>query len=127
MLRFILVCGGGAIGSGARYLTGLWAASAFGAAFPVATLLVNVIGSFLMALVLETAATTQFVSSDTRLFLTTGLLGGFTTYSAFNHDTTAMLREGAWRLGVINVCITLFGCLAAGVAGIAVARALFAR
>jgi CrcB protein len=123
MLRFLLVCSGGAIGTGARYLTGLWAAAAFGTTFPVGTLLVNAIGSFLMALVMETAATTTFVSAEARLFLTTGVLGGFTTYSAFNQETTTMLRDGASRLGLLNVCVTLFGCLLAGVAGIAVARA----
>jgi CrcB protein len=127
MLRFLLVCTGGAIGSGARYLTGLWAAAAFGAAFPIATLIVNVIGSFLMALVIETATTTSFISPETRLFLTTGVLGGFTTYSAFNYESTAMMREGAVRLGVTNIFITVFGCLAAGLGGIALARALFAR
>ena len=127
MLRFLLVCTGGAIGSGARYLTGMWAAAAFGAAFPVATLIVNVTGSFLMAMVLETAATTSFISPDARLFLTTGVLGGFTTYSAFNYESTALMRDGAVRMGVMNICITVFGCLVAGLGGIAVARALFAR
>jgi CrcB protein len=127
MLRFVLVCTGGAIGSGARYLTGLWAVATFGTAFPLATLIVNVIGSFLMTLVIEMASTTSFISPDVRLFLTTGVLGGFTTYSAFNQETTAMLRDGAWRLGVANVCVTVFGCLLAGFAGIALAKLLFAR
>lgn len=126
-MRFTLICLGGAIGTGARYLTSLWAASAFGVAFPVGTFIVNIAGSFLIAFIMQTSATTELISSDVRLMLTTGVMGGFTTYSTFNYETTNYFRAGAWGLGVVNAGATFFGCLAAGLAGLALARLLFGR
>jgi fluoride exporter len=63
------------------------------------------------------------ISADMRLILGTGILGGFTTYSTFNYETLALLREDAWGVAIANVAATLIGCLLAGAAGIGVARA----
>lgn len=126
-MRFLLICLGGAIGTGARYLTSLWAASAFGVAFPAGTFIVNIAGSFLIAFIMQTSATTELISSDMRLMLTTGVMGGFTTYSTFNYETTNYFRAGAWGLGMVNAGATFFGCLVAGLAGLALARLLFGR
>jgi CrcB protein len=126
-MRLFLICLGGAIGTGARYLTYLWALAAFGSAFPFGTLIVNAAGSFLIAFIVETAGTTHLISDDVRLMLTTGVMGGFTTYSAFNFETTGYLRMGQWGTAVANVGVTLVLCLAAGFAGVAFARALFPR
>ena len=57
--------------------------------------------------------------------LTTGFIGGFTTYSTFNYETIRYVQDGAWKLAVGNVVITLATCLAAGFAGIAFGRSLF--
>src|SRR5262245_21469161 len=119
MTRFLLVCLGGAVGTGARYLTALWASSAFGPAFPAGTLIVNVVGSFLLGLVM---GMTPLFSANVRLMLATGVMGGFTTYSTFNYETTNFFRQGAWLLGAANIAATLLGCLAAGLAGLALAR-----
>lgn len=127
MTRFLLVCLGGALGSGARYLVALWAATALGAGFPFGTLIVNLAGSFLLAFVMHASTSTDLVSADMRLLLTTGVMGGFTTYSTFNYETTGYLREGAWAAGAVNIAATVIGCLAAGFAGLALARALFGR
>ena len=62
---------------------------------------------------------TPIFSADARLMLTTGVMGGFTTYSTFNYETTNYFREGAWLMGATNIAATLIGCLAAGLAGIA--------
>ena len=126
-MRLLLICIGGAAGTAARYLTSIWAASAFGTAFPAGTLIVNVLGSFLIAFIMQVSSTTSLISADVRLMLTTGVMGGFTTYSTFNYETTGYFREGAWLLGVANMGITLIGCLAAGLAGLALARLLGAR
>jgi CrcB protein len=126
-MRFFLICMGGAIGTGARYLTSLWALAAFGGGFPIGTLIVNVAGSFLMGLIVETAGVTHALSPDVRLMLTAGVMGGFTTYSAFNFETTAYLRMGQWTTAFANVGATLLGCFLAGFAGVAVARVLFGR
>lgn len=116
MGRFLLVGLAGAIGTWCRYLVGLCAARSLGAAFPYGTLLVNIVGSFLIAVVL-----TRLAPSTLRITLATGFLGGFTTYSAFNFETTALLRERPLA-GVLNLGLTLLGCFVAGVAGVALAR-----
>ena len=127
MMRLLLVCLGGAIGSGARYLTALWAASALGPAFPFGTLIVNVVGSFLIAFIMHVGSATEMMSADVRVLLTTGVMGGFTTYSTFNYETTGYFREGAWTLGALNIGVTVIGCLAAGLAGLMAARAMVGR
>jgi CrcB protein len=127
MLRFTLICLGGAVGTGARYLTALWAASALGIGFPYGTLIVNLTGSFLIAFLMQIGTTTEFFSPDVRLMLTTGVMGGFTTYSTFNYETTNYFRDGAWLLGAANAAATLAGCLIAGLAGLALARVLVGR
>jgi len=127
LTRFFLVCLGGAVGSGARYATALWAASALGSVFPFGTLIVNLAGSFLLGFLMHAATATELLSPDLRLMLATGVMGGFTTYSTFNYETTQYFREGAWEVGFVNVAATLMGCLAAGLAGVALARLIFGR
>ena len=127
MTRFLLVCAGGAAGTAARYATALWAGAAFGPSFPVGTLIVNVVGSFLIAFIMQIGAATEWMSADVRIMLTTGVMGGFTTYSTFNYETTSYFREGAWLIGFANIAATLLGCLAAGMAGLALARMIVGR
>ncbi len=111
MTQFLLVCLGGAAGSGARFL--IAAAVAYG------TIVVNVIGSLFIAVAVESMR-----ASDLRLMLVTGVLGGFTTYSAFNQETLQYARSGDWRAAAINIAVTLIACLAAGVGGVLAARRL---
>lgn len=122
MIRFLLVCLGGAIGTGARYLIVLWTAAALGTGFPIGTLLINVIGSFLLGFIMHLGTSTELLSPTARLALTTGLLGGFTTYSTFNYETTNFFRGGAWLYGSLNVIGTVLTCLAAGLLGIGLGR-----
>ena len=122
MSRFLLVCLGGAVGTGARYLIAIWAPRALGTSFPYATLIVNALGSFLLGAIMHVGLTTTWLSPTARLVLATGVMGGFTTYSTFNYETTEYLRNGAFALAAANVAATLLLCLAAGVLGLAVAR-----
>jgi CrcB protein len=122
--KLILVCVGGALGSGARYLVATWAAAALGAGLPRGTIIVNLAGSYLIALIVGLSARTTAISPDLRLFLTTGIMGGFTTYSSFNYETLHFIEEGAVAYGLANMTITLFGCLASGSLGLLSARAL---
>jgi CrcB protein len=116
MLRFLLICCGGAAGTGARYLLGAWIGKTAGG-FPLATLSVNLIGSFAIGLVAASALRAGAMTETTRLVLTTGVLGGFTTYSAFNQETLDLARQGAASAAVMNVVGTLLGCAAAGMLG----------
>lgn len=124
MARFLLICLGGAVGTGARYMVAVWMARMGSTAFPWGTLLVNVCGSFLLGLLMQLSLSTQVISADLRLILGTGILGGFTTYSAFNYETLALLRADAWGVALVNAAATLIGCLVAGALGIGVARAV---
>jgi CrcB protein len=122
--RFLLICLGGALGTGARYLVATWAAGTFGAAFPAGTLLVYASGSFLIALVMELAALTGGVPEDLRLFLTTGMMGGLTTYSSFNYETLRLAQSGAVAVALLNLGATVLVCAASGVLGFYAARGL---
>jgi CrcB protein len=124
MLRFLLVCLGGAAGTGLRYLVGLWAGARLGTSFPYGTLFVNLAGCFLIALVMHVALHVASFSPELRFFLTSGVMGGMTTYSSFNYETTKLLEDGATRAALINVGATLAGCLIAGLLGLVVARRL---
>lgn len=117
-----MVCLGGAAGSGARYLISIWIAARFGTGFPLATLTVNIAGSFLLALLMQMSLTTNMLSPELRLALTTGLLGGFTTYSTFNYETSVLLQEGAWLIASMNIVLTVVACLVAGWLGFQTGR-----
>ena len=124
MTRVALVALGGAIGSVARYGVGALAAQLLGPTFPWGTLFVNVSGSFLIALVMHVALTGTAISLEMRIFLTTGIMGGFTTYSSFNYETLALIDQRAYALASLNLAATVVGCLLAGVLGLASGRAL---
>ena len=127
MVRFLWVCLGGAIGTGARYVVSGWAARRFGTLFPYGTLGINLVGSFLIAAVMHVAVATAQLSPDLRVVIVVGVLGGLTTYSGFNYETLQYFRDGAWLLGFLNVVVMVGGCLAAGIAGLAAARFLAGR
>ncbi len=124
MTRVLLVAVGGALGSVARYGVGAAAAQLLGPGFPWGTLLVNLTGSFLIALVMHLALTGTAISLEMRIFLTTGIMGGFTTYSSFNYETLALLNQRAYGLAGLNLAATVLGCLVAGVLGLGAGRAL---
>jgi CrcB protein len=98
------------------------AKSAFGVTWPWGTLAVNVVGCLAMGALMYTALSTTHVSPTLRFALGTGFLGGLTTYSAFDWETTAMVRDGATGRAALYVGVTLVGCFVAGLIGIAAAR-----
>jgi len=117
----IVVCAGG-LGCGARYLVGLVAESRFGVTFPAGTLLVNLLGCLLMGFVARLSIDSSCLTPVVRLALTTGFLGGFTTYSSFNLESTRLLSEGRVGLFALNLLGTvigggLMGLLGHGLAG----------
>jgi CrcB protein len=127
MGRFFWVCVGGAAGTGARYWLSGWTQRHVGSGFPAGTLAVNVIGSFLLGALMEIGVAGGMLEPTLRVALTTGVVGGFTTYSTFNYETIEYLREGAWALGIANLSATVLLCLGAGIAGVAAGRGLIAR
>jgi CrcB protein len=122
MSRFLWICLGGAAGTGARYLMSGWLLRALGPGFPWGTLAVNVLGSFLLGLIMQVALTTTLISPTLRLGLTTGVMGGFTTYSTFNYETLQFLQRSEWLPAFANLAATVLVCLAAGALGVFTGR-----
>ncbi len=95
MNPYLLVAVGGALGSMARYGTGVLVGKAWTASFPLATMLINIAGSLAMGLFIGwLARTTPSWQADARLFVAVGIFGGFTTFSSFSLDTISMLERG---------------------------------
>jgi CrcB protein len=120
--QLLLLAAGGAIGTVGRYLVSSLAFRWFHGAFPVGTLAVNLLGSLAAGFLwgwFERAA----VPPHLRLFLLAGVLGGFTTFSAFSLENLNLLRAGEVRIAVWNIVITNALCLAMAVAGFVIARA----
>lgn len=127
MARLLLICLGGAIGTAARYGLSNLCREAFGAVFPYGTLAVNVIGSFLLSVVMYLGLNTELVSPTTRLVLGVGVMGGFTTYSSFNYETVQLVEQRALLIAVLNVVATLLSCFVAGLLGLATAKWMVSR
>jgi fluoride exporter len=125
MRNLLLVGGGGFLGSVARYYLGGWATQMSHASrFPVGTLVVNVTGCLLIGLLAGLAEHAHLLSPPTRLFLLTGFLGGFTTYSAFAYETYFLGREHLALAAVANVALQLTLGLGAVLLGSRIAVAL---
>jgi CrcB protein len=125
MTRFLAICLGGAVGTGARYLLSEWAASSFGTAFPWGTFLVNAIGSFLLAVIVYAGVEASVISPTMRMALGAGVMGGFTTYSAFSLETMLYLEGGSPGMAMLYVGATVVVGLGACMAGWAASRMLF--
>jgi CrcB protein len=123
MMSILIVAAGSALGGALRYLVSLWAGSKGWTQFPWATLIVNVVGCFLIMLIMTIAATIT-MRTNLRLFLTTGIMGGLTTYSTFDYETTSFFQKGAPLSAFANIGLTLVACFVAGLLGVALARIL---
>jgi len=124
MINMLLVAIGGAIGSVFRYLVGVWALRQFGPAFPWGTLTVNVVGSFAIGFLAELIVRRFDASPEMRLLLITGILGGFTTFSAFSLDVISLFERGAGGAGVTYLVASVAISLGAVSAGLALGRAM---
>ena len=122
--RLLWICLAGALGTGARYLIGLAAAARLGVSFPYGTLIVNVAGCFLIAFILQISLSVSSVSPTLRLALSTGFVGGLTTYSSFAYETAGLLRSGSPMAALSNFGLTTGACFIAIVLGHVLARAL---
>ncbi len=115
---------GGALGASARYLTNVGVMRLAGPGFPYGTVIANVLGSFLMGVLVVALA--RRGHNDLAPFLMTGLLGGYTTFSAFSLDTLTLFERGEIGLAGLYVGASVFFSLAAIVLGVLIARAVLA-
>lgn len=122
MYNLVIVAAGGAVGASLRHLTGLAAMRLLGVNFPWGTLAVNIVGSFAMGVFIELLARRFGASNELRLFIATGLLGGFTTFSAFSLDVAVLWERGAMATAAGYVLASVVGAILALFAGLWVAR-----
>ena len=124
MEKYLLIGLGAFLGANARYMMQNWAAARWGTSFPLGTLLVNVIGSFILGFFLTAATQRAAISTNWRLFIAVGLLGGYTTFSSFTYETLALLQGDRWLAPMLYLGGNVVVGLLAAFAGILLARAL---
>ena len=126
MKLLLLAIIGGALGSGARHLVNVSFGSWVDGGFPWATLTVKIVGCLVMGLLIGTLVLRFDNSAELRTFLATGILGGFTTFSAFSLDFALLTERGDVGLGLGYVAASVLLSIAAVFAGLAISRAAFA-
>ena len=122
MFHLILVMLGGAVGAGARHLTGRSTLALFGPGYPYGTLAVNLIGGFAMGLLVGALARMSVPGENWRLLLGVGMLGGFTTFSAFSLDVVLMIQRGDLMTAMAYILISVAGSILALFGGLALVR-----
>lgn len=123
MVDVIYVAVAGGLGAISRYyLSGL--AQRVGSGFPFGTLTVNLVGSFLLGLIMQTGISTDLMPRALRLALTIGFLGAFTTFSTFSYETLGYLEDGAWLTASLNVLINVVPGIIAVFLGAFLARTI---
>lgn len=122
-MLYLYLAAGGVVGTLARYRIGLWVPGWAGAGFPWGTLLINLIGSFILGFATRSAAVLP-VSPEVRGMVTIGFCGAFTTFSTFTFETVGLLQQGAWGRGAAYAFGSLALGLVAMVMGLVVASIL---
>lgn len=121
-MKFLFVFIGGGIGSMLRYWAQGLVYSRMGSGFPYGTVLVNIIGCFLIGLLMVALEERFLATPALRVFLTVGILGGFTTFSSFSFETLALFRDGESALALANVGLSMVVCLCATWTGMKLGR-----
>jgi len=103
-MRYLLILGGGGVGSLARYLVGTAIVTRFGTRFPVVgTMTINITGSFLIGLIMTLITERYGSNPNLRPLLVIGFLGGYTTFSSFEWESYSAIRGGAFWMGLVNI------------------------
>ncbi len=118
----LLVAAGGAVGSVARYLMASSIQTATGWAFPLGTVLVNILGCFLIGILYVLLVARPDPRHDLRALLMVGMMGGFTTFSSFSLETVTMVMNGNFGGATLNVVISVAACLVGTILGVTLAR-----
>jgi CrcB protein len=112
-----LVAAGSALGGVLRFLMVPWAQRFFATGFPGGTLVVNLVGSLVIGLVLRLAVEPAVISPETRVFLTVGICGGFTTFSAFSAESMELVQSGQYARAGLYILASVSFCLIASFTG----------
>jgi CrcB protein len=123
LLNFIAISLGAIVGANARYILSRYAARLIGPVFPYGTLIINVVGSFIVGLFLVWTSERVLIDPRWRLLVVIGFCGGFTTFSSYAFETMAYFEQGQWWLMTANMIANNVLSLLAAAAGMALARA----
>ncbi len=122
MRKLLYVGIGGFIGACLRYIISTNSSKFFSTKLPLGTLIVNVAGGLLIGFIMELSFSTDLISPNSRLFLTTGVMGGLTTFSTFSYETISLFNDGSYMLATLNTGLNLFLSLGGVVLGQFIAR-----
>lgn len=111
MLNYILVSAGAAVGGAFRYGISNYIQRHISVIFPYGTLVVNVVGSFILGIIMFYLNEKELIGSEFRLFLAVGFCGGFTTFSTFSYETINLFRDAEFGLAIFNVFLNVILCL----------------
>lgn len=118
MLKMIILAGSGSfIGGILRYLTQLLFSKFFSDSFPLGTLLINIIGSFLIGIVFSLSEKSDIISQEAKIFIAVGICGGFTTFSSFSIENLFLLRDGQYIQMILYSLLSVFLGISAALAG----------
>jgi CrcB protein len=122
MIWYVAV--GSAIGGASRYMLGLAVQQRVGGGFPVGTLIINITGSLLLGFLMRAAFASTNLTPEVRAFLTTGLCGGYTTFSTFSYETAGLLESGQYGRAGLYIVLSIVLSLAATFVGFALAQSM---
>ncbi len=120
----LLIAGFGALGCVTRYFVSGWVYNLFGKTLPYGTFVVNILGAFIIGLIMEFSLRSTLLPGHLRAGLTIGFLGGLTTFSTFSYETFRLLEGGEFFIAMVNVLMSVIVCLAFTWLGIHAARYL---
>jgi CrcB protein len=107
MINVLVIGIGGFVGAVARYVIALWIGQRWGRGFPLGTFVINVSGSFLIGLLMTLMAEKFTFDPRWRLLLVVGFLGAYTTFSTFEYETGALLKDGEWTYAMLNIILSV--------------------
>jgi fluoride exporter len=124
MANIFLIGIGGFIGAVARYGMAVWVGQRWGRSFPLGTFIINVTGSFLIGLLMTLFTERYMVNPQWRLLMVVGFLGAYTTFSTFEYETGALLKDGEWLIAGMNVVFSVVVGFAALKLGEVIAKSI---
>lgn len=124
MMNYLIVGAGGFIGAIARFAVALWIGQQWGRSFPLGTFAVNVSGSFLIGLLMSLFTERFMVAPQLRLLLVVGFLGAYTTFSTFEYETDALIKDSEWLIALANIVFSVVAGFAALKLGEVIAKSI---
>lgn len=124
MMNYLIIGAGGFVGAITRYILAVWIGQRWGRSFPLGTFIINVTGSFLIGLLMTLMAERFTENPQWRLLLVVGFLGAYTTFSTFEYETGALLKDSEWLFASLNVILSVFVGFLALKLGEAIAKSI---